>query len=634
MKKQVLAIMFALIAGFTVSAQNTTGTDSLSARNNLTIDEVVVTGTRNETDVRHLPMTISVVGREKIEQAMQPSLLPLLNEQVPGLFSTSRGLMGFGVSGGAAGQMSLRGVGGAPQAGLPTTGLLILIDGHPQYMGLMGHPIADAYQSLMAERVEVLRGPASVLYGSNAMGGVINIVTRKMREDGVRTNLNVGYGSYNTLQSELTNRIKTGRFTSVISGSYNRTDGHRADMGFEQYGGYAKLGYEISDAWNVWADVNVTHFNASNPGTVAAPLIDNDQRITRGMTSFALENTYEKTSGALSFFYNWGKHWINDGYNIGEEPLDYRFNSRDKMLGVSWFQSVQLFSGNRLTAGVDYFHFGGESWNLPIGGGDREMSADKTQDEVAGYVDFRQHLWHWLTFDAGVRIDHHSEVGTEWVPQAGLSFHLPHATELKAMASKGFRYPTIREMYMFRPANPDLRPERMWNYEISFSQRVLDGRLFYGVNVFYIDGENLIMRMPVDGRPLNVNTGNIENAGVEAQIGYRISPMWSVDANYSYLHMENPVLASPEHKFYAGASFTKGRWSASTGVQYVAGLYKSLDPMETEDFVLWNVRGQFRAAKWLDIWARGENLLAQCYEINAGFPMPKATVMAGININF
>lgn len=633
MKKQILILVLALIAGFSVSAQIPSGTDSMSVRH-VTIDEVVVTGTRNVTDIRHLPMTISVVGREKIEQSMQPSLLPLLNEQVPGLFSTSRGIMGYGVSGGGAGQMSLRGIGGAPQAGLPTTGLLILIDGHPQYMGLMGHPISDAYQSMMAERVEVLRGPASVLYGSNAMGGVINIVTRKIREDGVRTNVNVGYGSYNTLQSEFTNRIKAGRFTSIVSGSYNRTDGHRADMGFEQYGGYAKSGYELSRAWNVWADVNVTHFNASNPGAVTAPLIDNDQRITRGMTSFALENTYEKTSGALSFFYNWGKHWINDGYSLGEEPLDYRFHSRDNMLGVSWFQSVQLFRGNRLTAGVDYFHFGGESWNQAIGGGDREMSADKTQDEVAGYIDFRQHLWDWLTFDAGVRIDHHSEVGTEWVPQAGLSFHLPHSIELKAMGSKGFRYPTIREMYMFRPANPNLKPERVWNYEVSFSQRVLAGRLFYGVNVFYIDGENLIMRMPVDGRPLNVNTGQIENAGVEAQIGYRISPRWSVDANYSYLHMENPVLASPEHKFYAGTSFTKGRWSASTGVQYVSGLYKSLDPMETEDFVLWNVRGQFRAAQWIDLWARGENLLAQNYEINAGFPMPKATVMAGINLKF
>ena len=119
---------------------------------------------------------------------------------------------------------------------------MVMIDGHPQYAGIFGHPIADAYQSFLAERVEVLRGPASVLYGSNAMGGVINIVTRKMQEDRVDTHLHAGYGSYNTLETELTNRVRKGRFSSVVSGSYNRTDGHRTDMGFEQYGGYAKLG--------------------------------------------------------------------------------------------------------------------------------------------------------------------------------------------------------------------------------------------------------------------------------------------------------------------------------------------------------------------------------------------------------
>ncbi|MCC8063118.1 MAG: TonB-dependent receptor, partial [Rikenellaceae bacterium] len=351
------------------------------------------------------------------------------------------------------------------------------------------------------------------------------------------------------------------------------------------------------------------------------------------MASRALENDYELTSGSLSFFANWGNHWINDGYHPGEEPLDYRFKSRDKMLGLSWFQSAQLFRGNRLTVGVDYFHFGGDSWNKYLDG-KSDPIVNKTQDEVAGYVDFRQDISSWLTFDAGVRLDHHSRVGMEWVPQAGLSFRLPKEAEIKLMASKGFRYPTIREMYMFRPANPDLKPERLWSYEVAYSQRLLGGRLSYGVNVFYINGENLIMRVPVNGRPMNVNTGKVENAGAEAQVAYRISAEWSVDANYSYLHMENPVLASPEHKFYAGAAFSKGRWYVSTGVQYVAGLYKSLDPAETEDFVLWNLRGSFRASDWLTIWARGENLLAQRYEINAGFPMPSATVMAGVNINF
>ena len=592
----------------TMSAQDVAH-DTTFSEKNIPLDEVVVTGTRSETDVRHLSQTVSVLNRLQIEQSQQSSLLPVLTEQIPGLFTTSRGVMGYGVSNGAAGGISMRGLSGG------NARLMVLIDGHPQYAGIFGHPISDAYQTLLADKVEVLRGPASVLYGSNAMGGVINIVTRKMHEDGIRTDVRVGYGSYNTLETELTNRIRKGRFSSVVSGSYNRTDGHRENMPFEQYGGYAKLGYELTDHWNTYADVNVTHFNATYPGPVSAPLLEGDQRITRGMASFAIENDYDRTSGGLSFFYNWGDHWINDGYtpSAGEEPQDGRFNSFDDMMGLSLYQSAQFFTRNRITFGFDWFRYGGEAWTEYVKGeqaGTRADIVDKHENEVAGYVDFRQDIGAWLTFNAGLRIDHHSRIGTEWVPQAGLA--------------------------MFPPQNPDLKPESMWNYEIAFSQRLLDGRLSYGVNVFYIDGKNLIMTLPnpSGNGMLNQNSGEIDNTGVELQAAYRISQEWSADANYSFLHMENPVVAAPEHKLYAGVNFSKGRWNISTGVQYIAGLYTATDPVAKEYFTLWNLRASFRAARWLDIWARGENLLAQSYEINAGYLMPRATVMAGININF
>lgn len=607
--------------------------DTSAAAWNDEIDQVVVTGTRSQTDVRHLSQTVSVIGRAAIEESMQPSLLPVLTEQVPGLFTTARGIMGYGVSDGAAGGISLRGLSGG------IARMMVLIDGHPQYAGIFGHPISDSYQSLLADRVEVLRGPASVLYGSNAMGGVVNIVTRKMHQDGVRTNLRAGYGSFNTFESELTNMVRKGRFSSVVSGSYNRTDGHRNDMGFEQYGGYAKLGYDISDHWNMYADVNVTHFNASYPGPVWAPLVDGDQRITRGVTSVSVSNDYGNTSGAASFFYNWGDHWINDGYtpSAGETSQDGRFNSFDDMMGVSIYQSTRFFKGNRITFGLDWFRYGGRAWTDYVAGenaGTRNDLVDKHENEFAGYVDFRQDIWSWLTFNAGLRVDHHSRVGTEWVPQAGLAFHLPHSVELKASATKGFRYPILREMYMFPPQNPDLQPESLWNYEIALSQTFLEGRLSYGVNIFYIDGKNLIVTLPNPSGTgmLNQNSGKIDNTGIELQGAYRISRNWSVDANYSFLHMENPVVAAPEHKLYAGAAFSKGRWNVSTGIQYIRGLYTSVSPVVKEEFVLWNLRASFRILDWLSVWARGENLLAQEYEINYGYPMPRATVVGGIGI--
>ena len=627
MKKRVLFLL--LIGGFLFTGVLHAQTDTSRVARNYAIEEVVVTGTRNETDIRHLPMTISVVKRQQLEQNYRPSILPTLTEQIPGLFITSRGIMGYGVSTGAAGGMSLRGIGGSS-----STGVLVLIDGHPQYMGLMGHPIADAYQTMIAERVEVLRGPASVLYGSNAMGGVINIVTRKMREDGVKTNVHLGYGSYNTLQSDFSNRVKKGRFNSIMTGSYNRTDGHRADMEFEQYGGYAKLGYDMSEPWKVWGDVSVTHFNASNPGMVSDPYIDNDSKITRGVTSFALENHYEKTSGALSFFYNWGRHKINDGYHPGGTPREAHFNSKDRMMGISWFQSATFFTGNRLTVGFDYQHFGGESWNRVVATGERRPGVDKQVDEFAAYVDFRQDINGWLSLDAGVRVDHHSHVGTEWIPQGGLAFHLPESTELKAMVGKGYRNPTIKDMYMFPFPNPDLKPERLVSYELSFSQRKLGGALSYGANLYYIDGDNIIVSNSSTRETLN--SGEIENWGIETNVVYRFNAHGYIDANYSWLHMENPVLAAPEHKLYVGLNFSRRRWNLTTGVQYINGLYTSvaLDNESKEDFVLWNLSGSYKLCDQVHLFVKGENLLAQRYEINVGFPMPKATFMGGVNINF
>ena len=610
--------------------------DSTHTNNPYAIGEVVVTGTRNQTDLRHLPLTVSVVSRQQIEQTHNPSLLPVLTEQVPGLFTTARGIMGFGVSDGAAGSISLRGMSGGAAR------LMVLIDGHPQYMGLFGHPIADAYQSFLAERVEVVRGPASVLYGSNAMGGVVNIVTRKMNRDGVTTHASVGNGSFNSFQAEATNQVRKGRLTSTVSASYNRTDGHRERMDFEQYGGYAKLGYMLSGAWSMGADLSLTHFNGSNPGSVSTPLLEARQRITRGMASAFIDNDYDRTSGRLSLFYNWGRHRINDGYSPteGEAPLDYRFNSKDNMMGISWYQNTRLFAGNLLTVGFDWYRFGGDAWNKYVEGirsGELETlkGMPRTENEVAGYIDFRQDIGRWLTIDAGLRADHHSQAGNQWIPQAGFSFRLPGNAGIKLSASRGFRYPIIREMFMWGVANPELEAESMWNYELSYAQTLLKGRLKYAVNVFLLDADNLITTDMVNGRRMNVNTGEASNAGVEATIAYRFNTAWTVDGNYSYLHMDNPIVASPQHKMYVGAAWRKGRWALSTGLQYIGGLYTTTGAdAQTEEFWLWNLRGAYQANRWLSIWARGENLLAQQYEINAGFPMPRVTAIGGVSIRF
>ena len=621
MKKLIFAAALLTAAAGQVHAQRDTTAH--------TLDNVVVTGTRNVTDIRHLPMTISVVNRDKLTENQRVNVLLTLSEQVPGLFVTARSMMGYAVSDGAAGGISLRGLGSG--AGR----MMVLIDGHPQYQGIFGHSISDSYQTMMADRVEVLRGPASMLYGSNAMGGVVNIVTRSMREDGVKTDINLGAGSYGTFQGEFTNRIRSGKFYSVVAGQYGRSDNNRPSMGFEQYGGYAKLGYDFSPHWTAYADVNVTHFNSSYPGSTYEPLLGAKQWITRGVASAVVENHYGRTSGAVSVYHNFGRHKINDGYAPGEQPQENYFRSNDALTGFSIYQSATFFTGNRITVGLDYQHIYGKAWNRVIATGeDLDPIGHHHENEIAGYVDFRQDLFRWLTVDAGVRVDHHSQTGTEWVPQGGLVFRMVKDGELKAMVSKGFRNPTIREMYLWRPANADLRPERMMNYELSWKQRLCGGAFSYGINLFYINGDNIIQTAMVDNRPMNVNTGAIENSGVEAEFAWKANRYLSLNGNYSFLHMHNKVLAAPEHKAYLGADYRRGRWMLAGGLQYIDGLYTQVDPTEIqENFLLLNVTAAYKALPWLNIWAKGENLLAQKYEINYGYPMPKATFMGGVNIN-
>ena len=623
MKKSMTRLFIMLVVSATgYSAHAESVTDSL------TLQEVVVTGTRNATDVRHLPMTVTVIGRETLTEQYQTNVLPTVMQQVPGLFVTSRSMMGYGVSTGGSGGINLRGIsGGAGQ-------LLVLIDGHPQYQGIYGHPISDSYQTLMAERVEVLRGPASVLYGSNAMGGVMNIVTRSMKEDGMKTSVNLGAGSYGTVQAEASNQLRSGKFSSTVSAQYGRTDNHRPRMGFEQYGGYLKLGYDFNDHWNAYIDADITHFNASYPGTTTSPLFDADQWITRGVISAALENHYGWTSGAISAYSNFGRHKIDDGTADPTKPTARYFRSKDALTGISWYQSAQLFEGNRLTVGIDYQNIYGNAYYTSKETGDvldtpNKQSGRSYRNEIAGYVDFRQDLLSWLTVDAGIRLDHHSVTGTEWIPQAGLVIRPVSTGELKAMASKGFRNPTMREMYLYPPSNEELEPERIWNYELSWRHRI--DAFSYGLNIFYIKGDNMIQTI----QRKNVNTGEIENYGAEIEATWRVNNNLSLTTNHSLLHMEHKIVAAPEYKGFLGASYHQNRWTAIAGLQFISNLYTEVGDQETkENFCLLNASVSYALTKACSLWVRGENLLAQSYEINLGYPMPRATFMGGVNLNF
>ena len=630
--------VYIILSTLVLTSMLTYATETQDTLHTVTLDEVVATGTKNPTDSRLLPLTVSVIKQEQFEEQHETNILPTLTQAVPGIFVTQRGVMGYGVSTGGSGAITMRGIGGSPN-----TDVLVLIDGLPQYAGLYGHPIADNYQTMMTERVEVIRGPASLFYGSNAMGGVVNIVTRQPKKDTVITNLHLQGGSHYTLDAGLNNQFRRGKFSSAVGFNYSRTDGHRQNMDFDEYNAFLRLGYEMTENWRMSAVGNVVYFNSSNPGTIDAPLTENDMHVLRGTASFSVENEYERTSGAVRLYYNGGHHTIDDGYGIGGTPRTTLYNHNDIMAGVSMYQSVAMFRGNRTTFGFDYQHFGGNAWNQPketsgIAAGERKDIIRKTQYELAGYVDFRQQVVSWFSLEAGIRFDWHSEAGINYIPQAGLSFALPKQSELKALVSRGFRCPTIRELYMYAPANADLKAESLWNYELSYKQHLLDGKLRLGANIFYLHAANMIETAMVDGRPKNQNTGEMHNTGIETEINYMIIKGLHAYCNYSYLYMLNPRVAAPEHKLNFGLMYHHDKFRIGTDIQYIAGLYTSLatasSPAKKQNFVLWNAHADYHIWKGLWVYVKAYNLLAQQYEINAGFPMPRTTIMGGATWTF
>ena len=593
------------------------------------LNQVVVSATKMQVNRNNIPLTISVIDREQIEASSESALLPVLSHRIPGLFVTQKGITGFGVSSGSAGTVNIRGVGQGNK-------VLMLFDGQPQWAGLFGHSLPDTYVASDVDRVEVIRGPGSLLYGSNAMGGVVNIITRQHHQQGRRTQARVMYGSYNTQKYMVNNGYNIGNFSSFISVNHDRTDGHRDDSDFRITNGFANLGYRFNDQFKTTGSISLAKSVGQNPGMVDNPIFDNTFDVLRGTTSLALENNHGKASGAVRLFYNWGNHEINDGYYAGNDPRTYLFRSDDHNYGILLYQTFRLFKGNHFTLGLDYKNWGGHAWNANENGTKDEI-IDKNVDETAGYFIMQQDLFDLLSLNTGIRYEYNSEFGGEWIPQAGVTVHPFDGNVIKASLSKGFRSPNIREMYMFPPQNPDLNPERMMNYELSVGQALLEGDLSFEVTAFFIDGKDMIQTTMIEGKPKNINTGSFINKGIEFETNYRMLKDLYFDMNYSFLYTDQPLLAAPKHKWFANVTYTPGRFTFDVNMQSIFDLYINTTSGLKEDYTVLNAKVSYlfgTKEKGLNLFLKGENLTATRYTINEGFPMPKAVFMGGVHVTF
>ena len=588
------------------------------------IGEVVVTGSNNATGRNLLPYTVSTIGSPQLEATGQSQLLSAISVQVPSLFVSERNIIGFGVSNGGSGGIKIRGIGGSP-----TNAVLMMVDGQPQFAGIYSHHVADFYETEYVDHVEVLRGPGSVLYGSNAMGGVINVITKNADKDGVHTTLTSQYVSYNTWRSSLTNTTRFGKFSSLVSLGYDRTDGLEDNFDFKQGSLYAKLGYDISDSWQARADYSLMNFIGNDPiyPKLSKPESTDiyHQNITRGEASLSLNNYYGNTNGNVRVYYSYGNHYIDDPKH---------FHSLDDRFGILAYQNFSPWKDAAATLGFDFDTYTGR---IPMSGGTAHAEGAmatigrKSITEYSPYATISQNLFGGvLILNAGLRMANSDRFDTQWIPQGGFVIHPATGWIVKASLAKGYRNPSFREMYLYGPANPNLDPERMMNYEVTVG-KIFSRYFGFDVTGYYSKGDNLIQTL--SGK--NVNTGSFINKGIEVTANSQPLDKLSLRATYSYLYTSlDNLTAAPKNQYFLGVGWQAlPKFHVDAELRGVGGLYV-YDDMDHQNYTLLNLKFTYKVIRALELFATLNNITDASYTINRGYEMPGFNGMGGFKFHF
>ncbi|MGA3167804.1 MAG: TonB-dependent receptor [Terriglobia bacterium] len=568
-----------------------------------TIEVVVHDAPAMESTVEQTALDIERGGARTVFDAVE--------NLVPSAYVTRMGILGLGL--GESGSMTLRGIGGSP-----TTEILVVVDGRPDFMGLMGHPMPDFYTLTDVGSLSVTEGPASVLYGSNAMGGAIEIKpTRPLQ--GVHTDLVASLGSYYTGQYRLTNGARLGRWFYNLTGGLGHTNGARPDSAFRDQDGTLALGYDLSQRWRTSLEGRYGHFYVEDPGTVDDPLVGNWSRVGRGGFSWDLDNSGSRTWGLARVYSSFGHNMVYDGWR-----------SVDNSLGVRVQQSFLVASQVTIDGGTDIIHYGGSGRDISAGYDYGEFHIN----DYAGFSRLRYAVTRSLQLNAGIRYDDNSHSGDIVVPEFGATYRFAENYSFSGSVTRGFRNPTIRELYLFPAPTPTLQPERMWNYQATFQARPISKVLAW-VTGYCSNIDNLIVTTGYWPNMMLQNTGQAINKGIETHARWQPARRASFNAAYAYLHSTNLAPYSPQNRLTYSLDIDATRAFISVGGNTVGRTYSGFGQTSpVSQYALAHLKCTAPMGKHTSLFVMVDNLFNRRYEVLAGYRMPGTNAAGGIDLKF
>lgn len=584
----------------------TTGAFSVQAEstppNFYSLNEVVVTASRTPEKKIDTNADVAVVTAKEIEQKHFDDVAQAV-KNVPGVFISSHGASG------QVGNSDQIYINGSPN-------VVVLVDGMRRNTNgnfLMNNSIAELVNVASIDHIEVLKGSASTLYGSDAQGGVINIITKKAKEDGVSTTLRTSFGDNSKESYNLYNEGKSDKvFWSVgagkeLAGDYKDGWGRKVinHLNAEHYN--VKLGYDLGNDSDITLNYEKYKADYTRPDQGSTSIVsdkgkkDNDSISLqyKARLSEKLTNQFSVYRNKTTFKDNYGKSaydlWAMDMKTTGiSDQLTYTTNNQTLTGGVDWYKDeIPYYPGN-------------------------DVEGQSTHN-IAFYLQDKIDLTDQWNITPGVRVDHHSMFGTHTSPSVSIGYKQNDRTNYYLNYKSFFVAPNMSKLYG-RYGNPDLKPQEGNTIEFGVNHTFSDS--FTGTfNIFHTHAKNLFGS---DAAWKPINTGKANVNGFSLNLNKEFSQHWNTSIGYTFIH--SPATAEyyninnngiiPESTLNINVGYQTDKFNASLSGYGIMNRYgnKANDEMRNyANYWVWDLAANYQFTKEATLFARVNNIFDQFY---------------------
>lgn len=575
------------------------------SNNSLDLDTLVVTADRREKPLSEAIPRTTVVTREDIEASAALDVFELLRLQ-PGVDVARLGGRGQQTT------VFLRGTN--------SNQVLVLIDGVRAASVHTGAYAWDHLPLAQIERIEIVRGPRASLYGSEAVGGVIQIFTRR----GDTASARLAGGSFSTLAGEIALGFDSGALHGGLAAGHHDSDGFSAQNanGFSydpDDDGYRNSSFSGS----VGGELGSHH-----RWSARAFLSDGETEFDQGVSEARDQIIGGRLEGRLGDGWD---HSVSLAYQDGELETPVFGSAFDsERLSLDWIHYFALADTHEAIAGLNYYDEDGVNSNSFT----NTVTYQGSRHNLGLFGLWRSAV-EQNTIEASLRYDDNSEFGGELTGALAWAYDVAEHTRISASFGTAFRAPTLSEQLSpgfggLFAGNPSLDPETSESLEFSVRSAV-DSPHWWSASLYATDIDDLIDFSGADFQAININKAEIR--GLEATYGYASGP-WSTQLDLTVQDTENlatgeSLLRRPDHKLGGSIDYT---WD--NGARIAAEMFYSDERLDfgssLDSYWLLNVSGRYPVTRQWTLEARIENLLDEDYELATGYNTPELSAFVGV----